>query len=114
MKIIKQNSWRRVSQSEIRNSAAAAAESESGQKFLVDVHSPIPFLFARPSVQFGARSVPSIPFKKGSDFVKQTHQYQTFRFLPDRFSRAERGQSRRANSRKSNSGAFILPNPNPF
>jgi len=35
---------------------------------------PTPFLFARPSVQFGARSAPSIPFKKGSDFVKQTHQ----------------------------------------
>ena len=28
----------------------------------------------RPSVQFGARSAPSVPFKKGSDFVKQTHQ----------------------------------------
>jgi len=36
---------------------------------------PTPFLFARPSVQFGARSAPSVPFKKGSDFVKQTHQY---------------------------------------
>jgi len=35
---------------------------------------PTPFLFARPSVQFGARSAPSVPFKKGSDFVKQTHQ----------------------------------------
>jgi len=34
---------------------------------------PTPFLFARPSVQFGARSAPSIPFKKSSDFVKQTH-----------------------------------------
>ena len=43
------------------------------------------FLFARPSVQFGAHlpaealakagSAPSVPFKKGSDFVKQTHQY---------------------------------------
>ncbi|PIY74085.1 MAG: hypothetical protein COY85_04235 [Candidatus Portnoybacteria bacterium CG_4_10_14_0_8_um_filter_40_50] len=29
---------------------------------------------ARPSVQFGARSAPSVSFKKGSDFVKQTHQ----------------------------------------
>ena len=35
---------------------------------------PTPFLFARPSVQFGARSAPSVPLKKGSDFVKQTHQ----------------------------------------
>ena len=32
-----------------------------------------PFLFARPSVQFGARSAPSVPFKKCSDLVKQTH-----------------------------------------
>jgi len=31
---------------------------------------PTPFLFARPSVQLGARSVPSVPFKKGSDLVK--------------------------------------------
>jgi len=30
-------------------------------------------IFARPSVQFGARSAPSVPFKMGSDFVKQTH-----------------------------------------
>jgi hypothetical protein len=34
---------------------------------------PTPFLFARPSVQFGARSAPSVSLKKGSDFVKQTH-----------------------------------------
>ena len=33
-------------------------------------------IFARPSVQFGARSAPSVPLKKGSDFVKQTHQNQ--------------------------------------
>ena len=37
---------------------------------------PTPFLFARPSVRFGARSVPSVPFKKCSDFVKQTHYQQ--------------------------------------
>ncbi|OHA63634.1 MAG: hypothetical protein A2667_02690 [Candidatus Wildermuthbacteria bacterium RIFCSPHIGHO2_01_FULL_47_27] len=30
---------------------------------------PTPFLFARPSVQFGARSAPSVLFKIGSDFV---------------------------------------------
>jgi hypothetical protein len=35
---------------------------------------PTPFLFARPSVQFGARSAPSVPLKIGSDFVKQTHK----------------------------------------
>ncbi|PIY74886.1 MAG: hypothetical protein COU84_00545 [Candidatus Portnoybacteria bacterium CG10_big_fil_rev_8_21_14_0_10_43_39] len=50
-----------------RNSATT--ESEGGQKFLP----PTPFLFARPSIQFGARSAPSVPLKKGSDFVKQTH-----------------------------------------
>ena len=27
-------------------------------------------IFARPSVQFGARNVPSFPFKKGLDFVE--------------------------------------------
>ncbi|PIU44180.1 MAG: hypothetical protein COS96_00325, partial [Candidatus Nealsonbacteria bacterium CG07_land_8_20_14_0_80_39_13] len=59
----------------------AAAESEGGQKFLVDVHSPTPFLFARPSVQFGARSAPSVPFKKGSDFVKQMHSVRTLILL---------------------------------
>jgi hypothetical protein len=44
----------------------SAAENEGGQKFLP----PTPFLFARPSVQFSARSAPSVPLKKGSDFVK--------------------------------------------
>jgi len=65
--------WRRISQSEIRNSAAAekeAAKARAGKNSFP----PTPFLFARPSVQFGARSVPSIPLKIGSDFVKQTHQ----------------------------------------
>jgi len=37
---------------------------------------PTPFLFVRPSIQFGARSAPSVPFKKGSDFVKQTHTHK--------------------------------------
>ena len=39
LKEVKQNSWRRISQSEIRNSAAA--ESEGGQKFLPP--NPLPF-----------------------------------------------------------------------
>ena len=48
---------------------------------------------ARPSVQFGAHlpaealakagSAPSVPFKKGSDFVKQTHQKNTGAVSPD-------------------------------
>ena len=92
-------SWRRISQSEIRNSAAA--ESEGGprripprrdlrgkQKFLLfacPVASRRLCYGARPSVQFGARSAPSVPFKIGSDFVKQTHQNQTFRFFGSHF-----------------------------
>ena len=43
LKEVKQNSWRRISQSEIRNSAAA--ESEGGQKFLPP--NPPSFLPAR-------------------------------------------------------------------
>ena len=84
-------SWRRISQSEIRKIAAAkkeAAKARAGKNSFP----PTPFLFARPSVRFGARSAPSVSLKKGSDFVKQTHQYQTFRFLPDRFGRAKRGK----------------------
>ena len=46
--------WRRFLRSKKRNSAAEKSESESegGQKFLVDVHSPTPFLFARPSENY--------------------------------------------------------------
>ena len=82
---------RRISQSEIRKIAAAkkeAAESEGGprrrnfvslrgkQKFFLfacPVASRGLCYGARPRVQFGARSAPSVPFKIGSDFVKQTH-----------------------------------------
>ena len=48
----------------------AAAKARAGKNSFP----PTPFLFARPSVQFGARSAPSVLFKKGSDFVKQTHK----------------------------------------
>ena len=55
---------------------------------------PTPFLFARPSVQFrfcrAKRGNQSVSFKIGSDLVKQTHQYQTFRFFPDQFGGALR------------------------
>ena len=40
-------------------------------------------------------SAASVPFKKGSDFVKQTHQNLTFRNFADRFSRAKRGRERK-------------------
>ena len=56
----------------VRKIAAAkkeAAKTRAGKNSFP----PTPFLFARPSVQFGARSAPSVPFKIGSDFVKQTH-----------------------------------------
>ncbi len=72
MNLIKQNSWWRISEREIRN--LAAAESEGGQKFLP----PNPFPFARPSVQ-----VSSLPrftrqrvnfFQKGS---RKVYNYNT-------------------------------------
>jgi len=67
----------------VRNLAAAEkseSESEGGQKFPACRQAgfpPTPFLFARPSVQFlprEARQSVGVSFKKGSDFVKQTHQ----------------------------------------
>jgi len=79
---------RRISQSEIRNSAAAESEGGPRRRNFVSLRGKQKFFLfacpvasrglcygARPSVQFGARSAPSVPFKKGSDFVKQTHQY---------------------------------------
>ncbi|MBU4274390.1 hypothetical protein KKE19_01095, partial [Patescibacteria group bacterium] len=51
MNLSKQNSWRRISQSEIRKIAAAkkeAAKARAGKNSFP----PTPFLFARPSVQF--------------------------------------------------------------
>jgi len=61
MKIIKQNSWRRISQSEIRNSAAA--ESEGGQKFLPP--NPLPFCPPERSVWRAKRAVSSIQKRFG-------------------------------------------------
>ena len=53
MSLIKQISWRRISQSEIRNSAAA--ESEGGQKFLPP--NPLPFCPPERSVWRAKRAV---------------------------------------------------------
>ena len=53
------------------------SESEGGQKFLVDVHSQTPFLFARPSnwiLKFGIW----IFVKKCSDFVQTVPHWQVF------------------------------------
>ena len=72
----KKFNWRRISQSEIRNSAAAEkseSESEGGQKFLPP--NPLPFcppersVFVLPS--FARQSV-GILFKMSSDFFQQT------------------------------------------
>ena len=83
---------------------------------------PTPSLFARPSVQFGARlpaeasaqarSAPSVPFKKGSDFVKQTHQIGLRNFLcgetrvrsPRRMARLARNWAVKSNG----GGGFFL------
>ena len=66
--------WRRISQSEIRNSAAAEkseSESEGGQKFLPP--NPLPFCPPERQISFlpcEARQSIRVLFKKGSDFVK--------------------------------------------
>src|SRR3989344_7678575 len=57
IKTIKQISWRRISQSEIRNSAAAEkseSESEGGQKFLPPT--PLPFCPPERSVSAALRA----------------------------------------------------------
>jgi len=41
-----------------------SGESEGGQKFLVDVHSPTPFLFARPSLKVFQNSISGFSSKK--------------------------------------------------
>ena len=89
-------SWRRISQSEIRNSAAEKSESESegGQKFLP----PTPFLFVRPSVQFMprfARQSVGVSFKIGSSFV-QSCTFALVRSVPPSpsFSRAAGNRTR--------------------
>jgi len=55
MKIIKQIYWQRISQSEIRNSAAekSKSESEGGQKFLPP--NPLPFCPPERQVSFQSR-----------------------------------------------------------
>src|SRR3990167_1889737 len=63
IKTIKQISWRRISQSEIRNSAAAEkseSESEGGQKFLPP--NPLPFCPPERSVSAALRAAISRSF----------------------------------------------------
>jgi len=69
-KIVKGNYWRRISQSEIRNSAA---ESEGGQKFLPP--NPLPFCPPERQVLFLPREAQQsigISFKMSSNFFQQT------------------------------------------
>jgi len=61
MKIIKRNSWRRISQSEIRN--LTAAKSEGGQKFLPP--NPLPFCPPERSVWRAERAVSSVQKRFG-------------------------------------------------
>jgi hypothetical protein len=55
----------------LRNKFAGRSPSLPVRSFSVGGTS---FLFAHPSVQFGARDAPLVLFKKSSDFVKQTHK----------------------------------------
>jgi len=111
MKIIKQIYWQRISQSEIRNSAAEKSKSESEggprrrnfvslrgkQKFLLFACPVASRRFcygARPSVQFlphEARQSIGVLLEKGSSFVQQLRpqlNFQEFcRLIQPRFAR---------------------------
>jgi len=78
MNLIKQISWRRISQSEIRNSAAAEKNWNRKARAGKNSFPPTPFLFARPSdwfLKFGIR----VLLKKCSNFVQETPPRITFR-----------------------------------
>ncbi|MFZ2303266.1 MAG: hypothetical protein WAV98_00560 [Minisyncoccia bacterium] len=71
MSLIKQISWRRISQSEIRNSAAAEKNWNRKARAGKNSFPPTPFLFARPSdwiLKFGIR----IFVKKCSNINQKT------------------------------------------
>ncbi|HLC94827.1 MAG TPA: hypothetical protein VJH96_04655 [Patescibacteria group bacterium] len=71
MNLIKQFSWRCISQSEIRNSAAAEKNWNRKARAGKNSFPPTPFLFARPSdwiLKFRIR----IFVKKSSNFVQKT------------------------------------------
>jgi len=55
------------------------ARSEGGQKFLVDTHSPTPFLFARPSGNC-QKSVSGFSLKKVRILFRTDSQFVKFRF----------------------------------
>ena len=75
--LIKQISWRRILQSEIRNSAAAEKNWNRKARAGKNSFPPTPFLFARPSdwiLKFEIR----IFVKKCSNFVQKTPPIFTF------------------------------------
>jgi len=77
MNLIKQISWRRISQSEIRNSAAAEKNWNRKARAGKNSFPPTPFLFARPSdwiLKFGIR----IFVKKSSNINQKTPPIFTF------------------------------------
>ena len=77
MNLIKQISWRRISQSEIRNSAAAEKNWNRKARAGKNSFPPTPFLFARPSdwiLKFGIR----ILLKKSSNINQKTPPIFTF------------------------------------
>ena len=77
MNLIKQISWRRISQSEIRNSAAAEKNWNRKARAGKNSFPPTPFLFARPSdwiLKFGIR----IFVKKSSNINQKTPPSFTF------------------------------------
>ena len=77
MNLSKQNSWRHISQGEIRNSAAAEKKWNRKARAGKNSFPPTPFLFARPSdwiLKFRIR----IFFKESSNIVQKTPPIYTF------------------------------------
>ena len=76
MNLSKQNSWRHISQGEIRNSAAAEKKWNRKARAGKNSFPPTPFLFARPSdwiLKFRIR----IFFKESSNIVQKTPHWRS-------------------------------------
>jgi len=80
---VKQNfSWRRISQSEIRNSAAAEKNWNRKARAGKNSFPPTPFLFARPSDWTSEFKI-GIFVKKSSDFIQKAPPIFRIRILGD-------------------------------
>jgi len=77
MNLIKQISWRRISQSEIRNSAAAEKNWNRKARAGKNSFPPTPFLFARPSDWISELRI-RIFIKKSSNINQKTPPSFTF------------------------------------